>query len=93
VTGALSGRELYHGNYCGRGSRGADLLSPVDDLDAACMRHDACYTGASYPSCGCDRALTREAVAIADSSVYSRELRARAGTIAEAASTMSCRNP
>src|SRR4051794_12161278 len=38
VAGAVSGRELYHGNYCGRGSRGGGTLPPEDDLDAACMR-------------------------------------------------------
>jgi hypothetical protein len=83
VTGAISGRELYHRNYCGRGSRGTDLLPPADDLDAACMRHDICYDSAGYPSCNCDQALKREAITVADPRAHSRELRGRAATIAE----------
>lgn len=92
VTGALTGRELYHGNYCGTGSRGPGL-PPADDLDAACMRHDQCYETAGRRSCACDAALKREAVLIADSNVYSRELRARAGSVVEAAELMECQRP
>lgn len=92
VSGALSGRELYHGAFCGHGAA-AEGAQPVDDLDAACMRHDQCYDAARYRSCACDEALKREAVAIADGISYSRELRARAASIAEAAELMQCQRP
>ncbi|MGT2489355.1 hypothetical protein ACU4GA_32515 [Methylobacterium oryzae CBMB20] len=49
----IAGKELFHGNYCGKGQRG-EGLPPTDALDAACMRHDACYVAAGYRSCGCD---------------------------------------
>ena len=42
----------------------ADVHTPdgmADDLDAACMRHDACYDAAGYRSCACDRTLRDEA--------------------------------
>jgi hypothetical protein len=92
VTDTVTGRDLYHGNYCGRGNRG-NGLPPVDELDAVCQRHDECYDAAQRPSCACDRALRRDAIAIADASRFSRELRARAASIAEAAEVMRCQNP
>lgn len=92
VSGAVSGRELYHGAFCGHGTP-PEGTPPVDDLDAACMRHDQCYDAARYRSCACDQALKREAIAIADGAAYSRELRARAASIAEAAELMQCQRP
>ena len=46
---AVSGRDLYHGNYCGHGNRGPGL-PPTDELDAACKRHDECYDAAQRRS-------------------------------------------
>ena len=45
----VAGQELFHGNYCGKGQRG-EGLPPTDALDAACMRHEACYEAAGYHS-------------------------------------------
>lgn len=92
VTDTVTGRDLYHGNYCGYGNRGSDL-PPVDELDAVCKRHDECYDAAQRRSCRCDRALKRDALAIANAARFSRELRARAASIAEAAEVMDCQNP
>lgn len=92
VRDALAGRDLFHGNFCGYGSR-VGALEPTDDLDAACKRHDECYEAAGQRACACDRDLRRDVVGIANSSRYSRELRTRAGTIAQAAELMSCVGP
>lgn len=88
----LAGKELFHGNYCGKGQRG-EGLPPTDDLDAACMRHDACYDTAGYNSCACDTTLKREASVVSDSPRASLEVRRRALSVIEAATAMDCRTP
>jgi hypothetical protein len=88
----VAGQELFHGNYCGKGQRGAGL-PPTDALDAACMHHDACYDTAGYHSCACDAALKREATAVADGSEASLEVRRRALSVVEATAAMACRTP
>lgn len=92
VARVLAGRELFHGNYCGKGQRG-EGLPPTDDLDAACMRHDACYDTAGYSSCACDATLKQEASVISDSPSASLEVRRRALSVIEAAAAMDCRAP
>ncbi|KMO33315.1 hypothetical protein VQ03_25020 [Methylobacterium tarhaniae] len=88
----VAGRELFHGNYCGKGQRG-EGLPPTDDLDAACMRHDACYDAAGYSSCACDATLKREAAVVSDSPGMSLEVRRRALSVIQAAEAMECRAP
>lgn len=88
----VAGKELFHGNYCGKGQRG-EGLPPTDDLDAACMRHDACYDTAGYSSCACDATLKREATLVSDSPKASLEVRRRALSVIEAAAAMECRTP
>jgi hypothetical protein len=44
-------------------------------------------------ACACDRALRTEAIGIANSNRFPRELRTRAGTIAQAAELMRCVGP
>lgn len=88
----VAGTELFHGNYCGKGQRG-EALPPTDDLDAACMRHDACYDAAGYGSCACDAALKREASAVSDSPYAALEVRRRALSVIEATAAMDCRAP
>lgn len=88
----VAGKELFHGNYCGKGQRGQGL-PPIDDLDAACMRHDACYDAAGYSSCACDAALKREASTVSDSESASLEVRRRALSVIEATAAMECRAP
>ncbi|MRI56784.1 hypothetical protein D8770_22890 [Methylobacterium sp. DB1607] len=88
----VAGKELFHGNYCGKGQRG-EGLPPTDDLDAACMRHDACYDAAGYSSCACDAALKRETSAVSDNPNAPLEVRRRALSVFEAATAMECRAP
>ncbi|GJE50588.1 hypothetical protein GOFOIKOB_3637 [Methylobacterium tardum] len=88
----VAGQELFHGNYCGKGQRG-EGLPPTDALDAACMRHDACYEAAGYHSCACDASLRREASAVADGTGAPLEVRRRALSVVEATAVMECRAP
>ncbi|MGH1589621.1 hypothetical protein ACRBEV_16260 [Methylobacterium phyllosphaerae] len=88
----IAGKELFHGNYCGKGQRG-EGLPPTDALDAACMRHDACYEAAGYSSCGCDAVLRHEAAVVSDSPGASLEVRRRALSVTEAATALGCRAP
>jgi hypothetical protein len=92
VPAMLAGRDLYHGNFCGPGDRGPDA-QPVDELDAVCQRHDACYTQAGRRSCGCDRALKTSALQVAATTSLSRELRRRAASVAESVPLMNCVEP
>jgi len=87
-----AGKELFHGNYCGKGQRG-EGLPPIDALDSACMRHDACYDTAGYSSCTCDAALRREAASVSDDPDASLETRRRALSVTEATAAMDCRRP
>ncbi|MGU3282499.1 phospholipase A2 family protein [Methylobacterium mesophilicum] len=87
-----AGKELFHGNYCGKGQRG-EGLPPTDALDAACMRHDACYDNAGHHSCACDATLKREASVVADATNASLEVRRRALSVVEATAAMDCRAP
>lgn len=92
VRNALTGADLYHGNHCGTGTRGADL-PPTDELDATCQRHDQCYEKAGRRSCACDRQLRQEALTVSTSGRLSRELRARALSVSQAAELMQCQDP
>lgn len=64
VAPLMHGALVFHGNYCGPGNKGAHP-APVDALDAACMRHDACVKDFEIPSCGCNARLAEEAAAVA----------------------------
>jgi hypothetical protein len=92
VANALSGTDLYHGNHCGTGTRGANL-APTDELDATCQRHDQCYEKAGRRSCACDRQLRQEALTVSTTARLSRELRARALSVSQAAELMECQEP
>nr|WP_238179456.1 phospholipase A2 family protein [Methylobacterium dankookense] len=92
LAAVLAGKALFHGNYCGAGQQG-EGLPPTDDLDAACMRHDACYDAAGYRSCACDAALKREAGAVSERPGLSRQVRERALSVTEAADAMGCKAP
>lgn len=81
------GGLLLHGNYCGPGNRAP--LPPIDVLDAACARHDACSPGRGRPaSAACNDRLRREAEAIANDPRQPSELRGTAGFIAFGASLL-----
>jgi hypothetical protein len=88
----LEGKALFHGNYCGAGQRG-EGLPPTDDLDAACLRHDACFDAAGHRSCACNARLKQEAAAVSERPGLSRQVRERALSVAQAAEVMTCQAP
>lgn len=70
--------QLVAGNYCGFGTRTGDLsVPPVDELDAACLDHDVCFT-AGGERCACNRALAAKAESIMADPTAARELRRKA---------------
>ncbi|WP_018260547.1 hypothetical protein [Methylobacterium sp. WSM2598] len=77
---------LVHGNYCGLGNRAP--LPPVDALDAACARHDACTPTGGLPSRRCNLRLFREADLISRDPRQPDDVRATAGFIAFGASVL-----
>jgi hypothetical protein len=79
---------LFHGNYCGVGSRAG--TAPVDALDAACMRHDACTPSGGIPSCACNARLQVESTAIARNARQPPELQFLASVTAAGAGMMFC---
>ncbi|MGC5779983.1 hypothetical protein [Methylobacterium sp. NFXW15] len=73
-------KMLIHGNYCGPGNNAP--LPPIDALDAACARHDACTPQGGLPSRACNLRLQREAEMISRDSRIPEKERAMAGMIA-----------
>ncbi|MCJ2126779.1 hypothetical protein [Methylobacterium sp. J-077] len=83
---------LIHGNYCGPGNNAP--LPPIDALDAACARHDACTPDVGLPSKACNLRLEHEAAAIARDPRQSDDVRSLAGFVASfAASAASSTAP
>jgi tRNA(fMet)-specific endonuclease VapC len=78
--------SLLHGNYCGPGNNAP--LPPIDALDAACARHDACTPDGALASRGCNLRLQRDADRIAHDPRQPDDLRAMAGLVAAGASLM-----
>lgn len=77
---------LLHGNYCGPGNNAP--LPPIDALDAACARHDACTPDGALPSKACNLGLQRDAELISRDSRQPDDLRALAGLVSAGASIM-----
>ena len=90
VAPLLHGQLVYHGNYCGPGNKGVDP-APVDALDAACMRHDACTKDFEIPACSCNQALHREAMLVAEDPCAPTEEREAASFTAEGAQQLPCK--
>ncbi len=67
-------------------------MKPVDALDAACMRHDACTPDFGLPACGCHRQLKRDASLIAASPRQPQDIRILASLIAQGSDLMMCRD-
>ena len=83
---------LIHGNYCGPGNNAP--AAPVDALDAACARHDACTPDGSLATKACNLRLMHEAEAVARNHRQPDDLRAMAGLVSASASLMlSSREP
>lgn len=60
------------GNYCGAGRNGKGYLQkPVDNVDAACRRHDRCLVRSGHAdgsaSCPCERSFYDELNAMIES--------------------------
>ena len=91
VTPGTDGSLVFHGNYCGPGSRGTGR-APIDALDEACMHHDACSppVGTGLPSCGCNLRLQREAASVARDPRTPDDVRAAAQFVAEGAKVLAC---
>jgi len=84
--------SLIHGNYCGPGNNAP--AAPVDALDAACARHDACTPDGGLAPKSCNLRLQRDAEAIARDPRQTDDLRAMAGLVSAGASMMlSSREP
>ncbi len=71
---------LIHGNYCGMGNNAP--RPPVDALDAACARHDACTPADGLPSQACNLRLQREAALIARDPRQPEDVRSMAELLA-----------
>lgn len=80
---------LIHGNYCGPGNRAP--LAPIDALDAACARHDACTPDDALPAKSCNLRLQREAAIVADDPRQPQDLRFMARLVSVGASMMLAR--
>lgn len=80
---------LVHGHYCGPGNDGMNV-APIDALDAACRKHDACTPDGGLPSCGCNRALKLDAARLAASPRVPEDERMMAGLVAQATDLIPC---
>ena len=76
-------KMLIHGNYCGPGNNAP--LPPIDALDAACARHDACTPNGGLPSEACNLRLQQEATLISRDPRQPQDVRSLAGLVAATA--------
>ncbi len=83
------GPLLIHGNYCGIGNRPG--TPPIDALDAACMRHDACTQTGNLPSCRCDDRLRTEATEVAQDPATPADVAALATATAASMKILICK--
>lgn len=79
-------KMLIHGNYCGPGNNAP--LPPINALDGACARHDACTPNGTMPSRACNTRLEREADAISRDPRQPADVRAMAGFVAAGAAML-----
>jgi tRNA(fMet)-specific endonuclease VapC len=79
-------KALLHGNYCDHGNNAP--LPPIDDLDAACARHDDCTPAGGLGSKACNLRLQAEAEGVAQDPSQPADLRALAGVVASGAAMM-----
>ena len=82
---------LLHGNYCGPGNNAP--LAPIDALDTACARHDACTPTGALASKACNARLKRDAELISRDPWQPEDLRALAGLVSAGASMMPSAPP
>ena len=89
VAALRRGPLLIHGNYCGIGNR--PCTPPVDLLDDACMRHDACTKTGHMPSCACDNRLHDEVKEIAQDPRTPDDMKVLATSMAASMVVLICR--
>ncbi len=89
VTALQRGPLLIHGNYCGIGNRPGS--KPVDSLDEACMRHDACTTTGDVPNCACNDRLRLESAAIAQDPQTPPNIQGLAAATAASMAVLICK--
>lgn len=89
LAGFRGGAFVIYGNYCGIGQRGENPR-PIDQLDTACMHHDACTPTVGLPACACNDRLHDEAYAAARIARDDDEVRNMALLVGEAATMMPC---
>ncbi|WP_457106785.1 hypothetical protein [Methylobacterium sp. P5_C11] len=77
---------LFHGNYCGLGNNAP--LPPIDALDAACARHDACTPLGGLPSRTCNLQLQWMTDRIARDPRQPDDIRALAGFMSAGAALL-----
>jgi hypothetical protein len=82
--GPVRPKMLVYGNYCGLGNNAP--LPPIDLLDAACARHDACTPDNDLPTKACNLRLEQEATALANDQRQPGDVRTMAGFVAAFAS-------
>jgi hypothetical protein len=85
-SGLQQPAALIHGNYCGVGNNAP--WPPVDALDAACARHDACTPTGALPSRACNLRLAWETDRISRDPRQPDDVRALAGFIAAGAALL-----
>ncbi|MDP4025648.1 hypothetical protein Q8W71_23725 [Methylobacterium sp. NEAU 140] len=91
-SGNGRGALLIYGNYCGPGSRGPGY-PPIDALDLACARHDACSPDPAagvLATCACNRRLQVEAAAVSRDPYAGQRTRDMARFISDFAASMPC---
>jgi hypothetical protein len=86
TSGLQQPAALIHGNYCGLGNNAP--WPPVDALDAACARHDACTPAGGLPARVCNLRLQWETDRIAHDPRQPDDIRALAGFIAVGAALL-----
>ncbi|MDP4003249.1 hypothetical protein [Methylobacterium sp. NEAU K] len=86
ASGLQQPAALIHGNYCGLGNNAP--WPPVDALDAACARHDACTPIGGLPSRACNLRLQWETDRISRDLRQPDDIRALAGFIAAGAALL-----
>ncbi|WP_245259318.1 hypothetical protein [Methylobacterium sp. 77] len=77
---------LLHGHYCGLGNDAP--LPPIDAVDAACARHDACVPNGGLPARACNLRLQREMAFLSRDRNQPDDLRALAAFIAAGAAVL-----
>lgn len=62
---ATAGDMAVYGNWCGPGHPRAGTNPPaIDEVDAACRKHDFCYAEKKYFACECDNRLLADLATI-----------------------------